>query len=169
MDVFVAAKMAKSGTIIGVDMTPEQLEKSEVLCNKYKFKQVFFRKGYIENLSISSGSIDTVISNGVINLSAEKERVFEEVSRVLKPGGRLAISDIVTSIELPDSISCNATLWAACIGGAIPQYRYIAIIEAAGMEVVEVKENPYAFISNSAKGATKSYGIKSVSILAQKK
>jgi len=130
---------------------------------------VSFHNSYIETLPIESGSIDVVISNGVINLSSEKEKVFMEAARVLKAGGRLAISDIVTSIKLPENISCDATLWAACIGGAMQKDEYSKLIEAAGMEILEVKDNPYQFISNSAKGATKDFGIKSVSILAIKK
>ncbi len=170
MDVFYAALIVgKMGEIIGIDMTDEQLEKSSLLRDNGNFKQVTFQNSYIENLPIVSGSIDVAISNGVINLSSEKEKVFREVARVLKPGGRLAISDIVTSIKLPENISCDATLWAACIGGAMQKEEYLKLIEDAGMEIVEVKDNPYQFISNSAKGATKDYGIKSISILAIKK
>jgi ubiquinone/menaquinone biosynthesis C-methylase UbiE len=116
-----------------------------------------------------SGSIDAVISNGVINLSSEKAKVFTEAARVLKSGGKLAISDIVTTVKLPENISCNATLWAACIGGAMQEDEYLSLIKQAGMDIIEVKDNPYSFISNSAKGATADYGIKSVSVLAIKR
>jgi len=101
-------------------------------------------------------------------LSSEKEKVFQEAARVLQPGGRLVLSDIVTSVQLPENISCNATLWAACIGGAMQIDEYKHLIERSGLTIANVKENPYAFISNSAKGATIDYGIKSVSILAVK-
>jgi len=169
MDVFFAAtQVTDSGRVTGVDMTDEQLEKAAHLAHKDDALHVDFQKGYIEDLSIPSGSADAVISNGVINLSSDKKKVFLEAARVLKPGGRLAISDIVSSIKLPESISCNATLWAACIGGAMQIDEYKALIEEAGLRVERVKDNPYAFISNSAKGATEDYGIKSISVLAIK-
>ncbi len=170
MDVFYAAlKVGKTGEVIGIDMTKEQLEKSSILSKEAKFNQAVFHESYIEELPIMSDSIDAVISNGVINLSSEKTKVFQEAARVLKIGGRLAISDIVTGVKLPESISCDATLWAACIGGAMQIDAYKQLIEDAGLKIVEVKDNPYAFISNNAQGATKEFGIKSVSILAIKK
>lgn len=169
MDVFYAAlSVGLEGEVIGIDMTKEQLEKAIFLSKEAAFKQTIFYDSYIESLPIASGSIDAVISNGVINLSSEKEKVFQEVARVLKPGGRLVISDIVTTVKLPESISCNATLWAACIGGAMQIDEYFSLIEAAGLKITKVKDNPYAFLSNGAKGATQQYGIKSVSILANK-
>ena len=170
MDVFYAAlKVGNTGEVIGIDMTQEQLEKSSALRDEAEFDQVIFRKGYIEETPIMSNSIDAVISNGVINLSSEKKKVFQEAARVLKPGGRLVISDIVTQVKLPENITCNATLWAACIGGAMQIDEYKQLIEDAGLKIVKVKDNPYAFISNSAQGATEDYGIKSISILAIKK
>ncbi len=170
MDAFFAAtQVGKTGEVIGIDMTDEQLEKSSRLRDEAGFSQVVFRKSYIEELPIMSGSIDAVISNGVINLSSEKAKVFNEAARILKTGGRLAISDIVTEIKLPENITCNATLWAACIGGAMQIDAYKKLIEDVGLEIVTVKDNPYAFISDNAIGATKQFGIKSVSILAVKK
>ena len=170
MDAFFAAtQVGKTGEVIGIDMTNEQLEKSTHLRDAAGFNQVIFRKSYIEELPIMSNSVDTVISNGVINLSSEKAKVFSEAARILKTGGRLAISDIVTEVQLPENITCDATLWAACIGGAMQVDAYKQLIEDAGLEIVKVKDNPYAFISNSAQGATKQYGIKSISILAVKK
>lgn len=170
MDVFHAAlAVGNTGEVTGIDMTSEQLEKSTALRDQAGFDQVIFRNSYIEETPIMSNSMDVVISNGVINLSSEKEKVFHEASRVLKQGGRLVISDIVTQIQLPENITCNATLWAACIGGAMQIDAYKAMIEKAGLEIIKTKENPYAFISNSAKGATEDYGIKSISILAIKK
>ncbi len=169
MDVFYAAtKVGQSGEVIGLDMTQEQLEKSKKLKDKFQFRQVFFLESYIEQLNVVSECIDVVISNGVINLSNQKAKVFEEVSRILKPGGRLALSDIVTETKLPENITCNASLWAACIGGAIPQEQYISMIEDAGLEIVKIKDNPYQFLSEGAQGATREYGIKSISILARK-
>lgn len=170
MDVFYAAlKVGATGEVIGVDMTKEQLEKSSTLRDTAEFDQVVFRKSYIEEIPVRSNCLDAVISNGVINLSSEKGKVFREVARVLQSGGRMVISDIVTKVKLPDNITCNATLWAACIGGAMQIDDYRELIEDAGLEIVKIKENPYAFISNSAKGATTDYGIKSISIMAVKK
>lgn len=169
MDVFCAAlQVGPSGKVIGIDMTDEQLEKSIMLSSEHVFPKVFFQKSYIESLPIESEVVDAVISNGVINLSAQKEEVFKEAARVLKPGGRLAIADIVTSVSLPKNISCNATLWAACIGGAIPMNEYVDLIESVGLKVVKQKENKYQFLSSNAKGASEKYGIKSVSICAIK-
>lgn len=169
MDVFYAAlKVGANGNVIGIDMTEEQLEKSKQLTAKAGFNQIDFHHSYIEELPIVSNSIDVVISNGVVNLSSKKASVFKEAARVLKPGGRLVLSDIVTTIKLPENISCNATLWAACIGGAMQMDEYKVLIESAGMVIIEEKDNPYDFISKSAQGATKDYGIKSISILAIK-
>jgi ubiquinone/menaquinone biosynthesis C-methylase UbiE len=170
LDVFYAATLVGStGEVIGIDMTKEQLAKSKKLSDDAGFGQVIFRESYIEKTPIVSNSIDAVISNGVINLSSEKEKVFQEAARVLKTGGRLVISDIVTQVQLPENISCNATLWAACIGGAMQIDAYKQLIEDAGFEIQKVKYNPYAFISNSAQGATKQYGIESISLVAVKK
>jgi len=97
-----------------------------------------------------------VISNGVINLATDKSKVFSEAARLLKSGGRFAISDIVTEVQLPETIVCNSTLWAACIGGAAQQDNYRGQIAAAGMKVVKVQDNPtYQFISDNARGASK--------------
>ena len=110
-----------------------------------------------------------VISNGVINLAPDKAKVFRDAARLLKPGGRLAISDIVTEVQLPQSIVCNSTLWAACIGGAAQQDNYFELIETAGLRVAAVEDNPaYQFVSDNAQGASRKYGVKSVSILALK-
>ena len=112
---------------------------------------------------------DVVISNGVINLATDKTRVFREAARLLKSGGRFAISDIVTEVQLPESIVCNSTLWAACIGGAAQQDNYRRMIEAAGLRLVKVIGNPqYQFISDNAKGASMKFGVKSISLLAVK-
>ena len=171
MDVFVAAiKVGKTGHVSGADMTDEQLEKSERLRKEYSFENVSFHKTYIEKLPFPDASFDVVISNGVINLCTDKEKVFAEVGRVLKSKGRMAIADIVTEKQLPENVVCNSTLWAACIGGAAQQDDYSTAIKKGGMEIVEVKNNDsYGFISKSAQGASKEFGVKSVSILAEKK
>jgi SAM-dependent methyltransferase len=170
MDTFVAAlKVGEKGRIIGIDMTDEQRSKAERLRDEAGFANVSYLKGYIEDLPCEDASFDAVISNGVINLSADKDKVFREAARVLKSGGRLAISDIVTETQLPDGITCNATLWAACIGGALQEDDYRAAIEAAGLRVERVQDNPeYLFISDNALGASKKYGVKSISLLAVK-
>lgn len=171
MDVFVAAiKVGTSGHVSGVDMTDEQLEKSERLRKEYNFENVSFHKNYIEKLPFADSTFDAVISNGVINLCTDKEKVFAEVGRVLKPKGRMAIADIVTEKQLPENVVCNSTLWAACIGGAAQQDDYSSAINKGGMEILYVKNNDsYGFISKSAQGASKEFGVKSVSILAEKK
>lgn len=177
MDVFVAAlKVGKAGNVQGIDMTDEQLEKAKRLrkennlpAGRQGFENVSFHKSYIENLPFDDETFDVVISNGVINLCPDKEKVFAEVARVLKPGGRMVIADIVTEKQLPETVVCNSTLWAACIGGASQQDDYRQAIEDAGMEVLLVRNNDnYSFISKSAKGASKEYGVKSVSLVAEK-
>ncbi len=170
MDTFVAAlKVGSSGKVVGVDMTDAQRAKAERLRDAAGFRQVSYVKGYIEKVPVPDASFDAVISNGVINLSADKPAVFREAARVLKTGGRLAITDIVTEIQLPEGVTCNATLWAACIGGAMQQDGYRAAIEAAGFKIRTVRDNPqYRFLSSNAQGAAKKYGVKSVSLLAVK-
>jgi arsenite methyltransferase len=169
-DTFVAALyVGERGKVIGVDMTDEQRAKAERLRDANDFANVSYLKGYIEEIPLPDASADVVISNGVINLAPDKARVFREAARLLKSGGRLAISDIVTEVQLPESIVCNSTLWAACIGGAAQQDNYRELIEAAGLRVVTAEDNPaYEFISDNAKGASRKYGVKSVSILAVK-
>ncbi len=169
-DTFMAAlKVGSGGRVVGVDMTDAQRTKAERLRDAAGFANVTYMKGYIEDLPVEDAGFDALISNGVINLSADKPQVFREVARVLKPGGRLAISDIVTERQLPEGITCNATLWAACIGGAMQQDDCCAAIEAAGLRVVTREDNPqYRFISDNALGASEKFGVKSVSILAVK-
>jgi len=169
-DAFVAAlKVGSAGRVIGIDMTDEQLAKANRLRDAARLVQVAFRKAYIESTGLEARCCDAVISNGVVNLAPDKRSVFREAARLLKPGGRLALSDIVTGTQLPEGITCNATLWAACIGGALQVDDYAAAVESAGLRVREVRDNPqYQFISANAQGATKKYGVKSVSIRAVK-
>ena len=170
MDTFIAAlKVGPRGKVIGVDMTDEQRAKAERLRDRDGFKNVTYLKGYIENVPAPAASVDAVISNGVVNLATDKVKVFREAARLLKSGGRLAISDIVTEVQLPETIVCNSTLWAACIGGAAQQDNYRGQIEAAGLKMVKVQDNPaYQFISDNARGASKKFGVKSISLLAVK-
>jgi ubiquinone/menaquinone biosynthesis C-methylase UbiE len=169
-DAFVAAlKVGSDGRVIGIDMTDEQLVKANRLCAAARLGHVSFRRAYIESTGLEAQSCDAVISNGVINLAPDKDRVFREAARLLKPGGRLALADIVTQVRLPEGITCDATLWAACIGGALQVDDYVAAVESAGLRVRQVRDNPqYQFISQNAQGATRKYGVKSVSLLAAK-
>jgi arsenite methyltransferase len=170
MDSFIAAlKVGPSGAVVGVDMTDAQLAKANRLTDARGLRMMSFRKGYIEETGLPEGSFDCVISNGVINLAADKARVFQEAGRLLKSGGRLAIADIVTEQALPENVVCNADLWAACIGGAAQQADYRSVIEAAGLTIDRVEDNSeYRFISDRARKATAKWGVKSVSILARK-
>jgi arsenite methyltransferase len=170
LDTFLAAlKVGPSGRVLGIDMTKEQLAKAERLRQLHDFRNVAYLDGYIEETGLEPDTADCVISNGVINLVPDKARVFKEAARLLRTGGRLAIADIVTDLELPDSIVCSADLWAACIGGAAQRERYTRMIERAGFEVRRVQESAeYRFISDRAQGATRKFGVKSVSILAVK-
>ena len=170
MDTFFAAQqVGKSGRVVGIDMTDEQLDKSNNLLNRSDFENIIYLKGYIQAAPCEDESFDAVISNGVINLAPNKEKVFKEASRLLKPGGRLALADIVTDSRLPEGITCDATLWAACIGGAMQQNDYLDAISNAGFLIEQVRDNSeYHFISDSAQGATQKYGVKSISVLARK-
>jgi arsenite methyltransferase len=170
MDTFIAAlKTGKSGRVVGIDMTYEQRVKAQRLKDQADFTQISYLEGYLDNVPAEDESFDVVISNGVINLAPEKEKVFNEMARVLKPGGRIAISDIVTEIQLSDGIICDVNLWASCIGGAMQQDKYRKAIEKAGLRIRKIEDNPqYYFISKSARGATKDYGVKSISLLAIK-
>jgi ubiquinone/menaquinone biosynthesis C-methylase UbiE len=167
-DAFVAGvKVGAVGRVIGIDMTDEQLAKAERLRAAARRDNVSFRKAYIQATGLDAGCCDALISNGVINLAPDKTAVFREAARLLKPGGRLALADIVTQVRLPEGITCNATLWAACIGGALQVDDYVGAVESAGLRVREVRDNPqYRFISENAQGAAKKYGVKSVSLLA---
>lgn len=170
MDTFVAAlHVGKTGRVVGVDMTDAQLDKAERLRAAAGFENVSYLKSYIEGVRCEDGAFDAVISNGVINLALDKQQVFNEAARLLRPGGRLAIADIVTEAQLPDGVICNATLWAACIGGAMQVDRYLEAIERAGLRVDTVQDNPqYRFISDNAQGAARKYGVKSISLVATK-
>jgi ubiquinone/menaquinone biosynthesis C-methylase UbiE len=168
MDTFIAAlRVGPRGKVTGVDMTDEQRAKAEKLRDRDDFLNVTYVKGYIEEAPLPDGRANVVISNGVINLATDKTKVFREAARLLKSGGRFAISDIVTEVQLPENIVCNSTLWAACIGGAAQQDNYRHMIEAVGLRLVKVEDNPqYQFISDNAKGASKKFGVKSISLLA---
>ncbi|MEF8783275.1 MAG: methyltransferase domain-containing protein [Haloarculaceae archaeon] len=170
MDAFVAGlHVTETGAVTGIDMTTEQVKKANNLAADTGFHNLTFREGYIEDLPFEDASFDAVISNGVINLSAEKGKVFEEANRVLKPGGRLALSDIISEQQMPESIKSDADLWAACIGGAEQIDSYTSLIENAGLDLAEIQENTqYDFISERAANACQKYGVKSITLLASK-
>ena len=170
MDSFLAAhQVGPAGRVVGIDMTDAQLEKATRLARGHGVANVEFRNAHIEQLSLEDACADVVISNGVVNLSPAKERVFAEAARVLRPGGRLAIADIVTDTQLPVGVTCDASLWAACIGGAMQRDDYRDAIESAGFELQDIRENDeYRFVSERAENATRKYGVKSVSLLAVK-
>ena len=171
MDSFIAAlKVGHTGRVTGVDMTDEQLAKAGRLRDRDGFANVIFEKGYIEAAPLADGTADLVISNGVFNLSPDKDSLFRETARLLKRGGRLAFSDIVTEQQLPEGIVCDSTLWAACIGGAAQEESYRTMMEAAGLSIETVEDNPqYRFISDNAQTASRKFGVKSVSVLAVKR
>jgi 2-polyprenyl-3-methyl-5-hydroxy-6-metoxy-1,4-benzoquinol methylase len=168
MDSFIAAlKVGPAGRVIGIDMTDEQLAKAELLRKTAGIAHVEYRKGYIQSTGLADAEFDLVISNGVINLAPDKSAVFHEAARLLKPGGRIALSDIVTETQLPDGITCDATLWAACIGGAMRADDYLKSIGSAGFRVDQVRDNPqYRFISKNAQLAALKFGVKSISLVA---
>jgi len=138
-DCFLAAsKVGPRGRVIGVDMTPEMIDKARDNARKSKFANVEFRLGEIENLPAGDGTVDVVISNCVINLAPDKRRVFKEAFRVLKPGGRVMISDIVLLKELPDLVRKSVEAYIGCISGATLKDKYIGAIRAAGFEKVKI-------------------------------
>ena len=169
MDVFFAAdRVGSSGSVVGVDFTAEQLAKARHIARHGGYSQVELREGRIEDLPLEEASCDCVISNGVINLAPDKDAVFADAARVLKPGGRLAIADIVSEQQMKESIVCDADLWAACIGGAAQVDSYREAIEGVGLRIETFRDNPYEFISDRARDASAKYGVKSVSLLAVK-
>ncbi len=139
LDCFLAAqKVGNKGKVIGVDMTPDMIDLARDNAEKNNFENVEFRLGEIENLPVANDSVDIIISNCVINLSPEKQRVFDEAFRVLKPGGRIAISDIVLLKILPESLRKNETLLAGCVAGAELTEKYLELISNSGFENIEI-------------------------------
>jgi SAM-dependent methyltransferase len=155
IDVFLASKKVGSkGKVIGIDMTEKMIEKSRKIAKKYGYNNVEFRLGEIENLPIEDNSVDVIISNCVINLSPDKERVFKEAYRVLKLGGRIMISDLVTEEKLPDEIKKNFDAWAGCVAGALEKNEYLEIIRKVGFKDVRIiSESSYDIdVSEKLKG-----------------
>jgi ubiquinone/menaquinone biosynthesis C-methylase UbiE len=158
IDCFLAAKrVGASGHVIGVDMTPEMLDRARQNKAQLGADNVEFRLGEIEHLPVPDSSVDVVISNCVINLSPDKPQVFREAFRVLRPGGRLAVSDIVTDGPLPESVKRNLSAWAGCVAGAWDASDYTAAIAAAGFGEVSLTPVHFSaeFISEGAKQLAK--------------
>ncbi|MCJ7662037.1 MAG: arsenite methyltransferase [Anaerolineales bacterium] len=140
IDCFLAAKqVGETGQVIGVDMTTSMIEKARHNKAKMGVENVEFRLGEIEHLPVADETVDVVISNCVINLSPDKPQVFREAFRVLNPGGKLSVSDIVTDGPLPKEIKRSMSAWAGCVAGALDADEYIAAIEAAGFTDIEIK------------------------------
>lgn len=168
-DVFCAAVLVgDAGRVVGVDITEAQLEKAGRLRDAGGFDQVELVQAHMEELPFDDSTFDAVISNGVINLSPRKGQVFAEAARVLRPGGRLALADIVSDRALKERTRRNVDLWAACIAGAVPSDAYMEAIQAAGLRLGEVRSNPYRFVSDGALEASSRYGVKSVSLVAER-
>jgi len=142
-DCFLAARaVGKRGRVIGVDMTPEMITKSRLNAEKAGFGNVDFRLGELENLPVADGIVDIIISNCVINLSPEKKKVFSEAFRVLKPGGRLAISDVVATAEMPEDIKNNMTFHTGCIAGASSIKEIESMLERSGFVNIRINPKP---------------------------
>jgi arsenite methyltransferase len=154
-DCFLAAnRVGKGGKVIGVDMTPEMIDKARENARKGKYENVEFRLGEIENLPAADGTVDVVISNCVINLSPNKKRVFEEAFRVLKPNGRLMVSDIVLLKQLPEIIRKNVQAYIGCLSGAEMKNKYLQMIRDAGFQEVKVVEENHFPVENMANDPT---------------
>ncbi len=155
VDVFLAAnKVGVTGRVIGVDMTEEMVDKAKEVAKNHGYQNVGFRLGEIENLPVEDESVDVIISNCVINLSPDKAKVFQEVYRALKPGGRLTVSDIVSEGALPDEIKNDPDAWAGCVAGALEQQAYLKKIKEAGFENVQVASSTEFYV-NSEESQTK--------------
>lgn len=154
-DCFLAAaETGESGKVIGIDMTPSMISKARSNAVKGNYTQVEFRLGEIEHMPVANDTVDVIISNCVINLSPDKKQVFSEAFRVLKPGGRLAISDVVASTELPDEIRNDLALYSGCMAGASPIADLQSILEMHGFEQIKIapKDESKDFIKDWAPG-----------------
>lgn len=168
-DCFLAAnRVGKSGKVIGVDMTPEMLEKARENAEKGGYQNVEFRLGEIENLPAADNSVDVIISNCVINLSPDKKEVFGEAFRVLKPGGRLMVSDIVLLKELPDFIRNSVAAYVGCISGALMKNEYLAAITEAGFQEVQVLDEAIFPIDCVSNDPTAQVAIKKLNLTEDK-
>jgi len=139
-DVFVArALVGENGKVIGIDFTPEMINKAERNNQKLDYKNVEFRLGEIENMPIANNTTDVVISNCVLNLVPNKEKTFSEIYRILKPGAHFCVSDIVLKGELPDNVGKSAAMYAGCVAGALQLKDYLSLVDKAGFKNIQVK------------------------------
>ena len=139
IDVFLAAnRIGENGHVIGVDMTEEMIRRGEKIAKENGYTNVEFRLGEIEHLPVDDNSVDVIISNCVINLSPDKLKTYKEAYRVLKPDGRILVSDLVTEGELPEDIKKSFDAWSGCIAGALEKNKYLDIIKKAGFRSVEI-------------------------------
>jgi arsenite methyltransferase len=139
LDCFLASKqVGDDGFVIGIDMTPEMLDRARIAAKNMGINNVEFREGYLEQMPVSDDRVDVIISNCVINLSPDKPQVFAEMLRTLKPGGRVSVSDIVTQGEIPAAVRKDMQAWGACVAGALDMEDYVAGLEAAGFEEVSL-------------------------------
>lgn len=164
IDVFIAAKaVAPTGKAIGLDMTDEMLKRARANKAKLGIQNAEFWKGEIEDMPVESGSIDRIISNCVINLAPDKRKVLSEMYRVLKPGGKFTVSDIVSIGEIPDDVKRNMELWAGCVAGALDKEEFLQITREAGFkDLVISAEKPYNLEGNT------SFGLASITLTATK-
>ena len=148
LDVFLAArKVGPKGKVIGLDMTEQMVEKARKNARKGNYNNVEFKLGEAENIPVKDNSVDLVMSNCVINLVPNKEKAYREIYRILKPGGRFVISDLVTEKELDESIRDNPEKLVACVGGALTEKGYIGVIKKAGFKNVNILKKSSMVVS----------------------
>lgn len=168
-DCFLAAKrVGDKGKVIGIDMTPEMVDKAKINAEKGNYNNVEFRSGEIESLPVPDSSIDVIISNCVINLSPDKRKVFSEAFRVLKPGGRLMVSDLALQKELPDAVKKSVEAYVGCISGAVLKKEYLEYIREAGFGRIKVIGEAPFVMEDMAYGVT-AESVISIKISAIKK
>jgi len=169
LDCFLAANnVGKKGRVIGVDMTAEMIDKARENAREGNYRNVEFRLGEIENLPVADDTVDVIISNCVINLSPNKRRVFKEAFRVLKPRGRLMVSDIVLLKELPEAIKTSVEAYVGCLSGAIMKDEYIEAIREAGFQEVKIIEETHFPIEYMTNDPTANAVIKKLKTLREK-
>ncbi len=179
-DAFIArSETGETGKVIGIDFTPAMIEKARVNAEKLAFHNVEFRQGDIEHMPVTANVADVIVSNCVLNLVPNKDGVFREIFRVLKPGGHFSISDVVLVNDLPEALRCAAEMYAGCVSGAIPKDEYLRLIEANGFKALQLqKQKPITipddilknYLDDAAITAFKSgsTGIFSVTVYAEK-
>jgi ubiquinone/menaquinone biosynthesis C-methylase UbiE len=154
--ILAAQKVGEEGHVIGVDMTPEMIERARTNVTRVNLKNVEFRHGYLESLPVENNSVDVIISNCVINLSPDKAKVFDEAFRVLVPGGKLAVSDIVTDGPLPEAVKQSLSAWAGCVAGAVEAGDYIGMMKSVGF--IDIVVTPVFFDKETVDAALADMG-----------